>query len=73
MLTDKRKAVTHQYRIPESVLLSVALCGGSMGAYVAMHLFRHKTRKPLFSIGLPILISLQAVLYIMLYLILVII
>lgn len=67
MLIDKRKAVLHRYRIPESVLLSVALCGGSFGCYAAMRSFRHKTRKPLFSIGIPILISLHTMLCVILF------
>lgn len=67
MLIDKRKAVLHRYRIPESVLLSVALCGGSFGCYAAMRSFRHKTRKPLFSIGIPFLISFHTILYVLLF------
>lgn len=73
MLADKRKAVNQKYRIPESILLGVALLGGSIGCYLGMKLFRHKTRKPLFSIGIPVIISLQIILIIILYPILILI
>ena len=59
---DKRKAVRGQWRIPESVLLAFALAGGSIGALLAMRFFHHKTRKPKFSVGVPIILVLQIVL-----------
>ena len=41
---DKRKAKRKQWRIAESVLLSVGVLGGALGAIGAMKLLRHKTR-----------------------------
>lgn len=41
---DKRKAIRHQWRIPEATLFLIALLGGSLGSIVGMQLFRHKTR-----------------------------
>ena len=41
---DKHQARRGEDRIPESVLLWLALIGG-LGAYAACELFRHKTRK----------------------------
>ena len=41
---DKRQAQAHRDRIPERVLLGLALIGG-LGAFAACELFRHKTRK----------------------------
>ena len=41
---DKRKAVKHAFRIPESTLFIVALIGGSLGSLLGMYVFRHKTR-----------------------------
>ena len=59
MHQDKRNAVLRCARVPEAVLILIALLGGSAGAAVGMLLFRHKTRKPLFSIGLPVILLVQ--------------
>ena len=56
MLSDKVKARKKAWRIPEATLLTVAFFGGSLGATVGMYLFRHKTRKPKFSLGLPLML-----------------
>lgn len=61
MLTDKIFAKAHCRRIPESVLMSVAAAGGSLGAALAMWLVRHKTRHRKFSVGLPVLMALHAI------------
>ncbi|MDO4666255.1 MAG: DUF1294 domain-containing protein [Streptococcus sp.] len=42
---DKRKAIKHQYRIPEkTLLLSALLCAG-IGAFFGGRIFHHKTKK----------------------------
>ncbi len=61
MYQDKRNAKKRQLRIPEAVLLGTALLGGSLGGTLGMILFHHKTRKPRFSIGLPVILVVQAV------------
>lgn len=60
---DKQKARAGAWRISEKALLTVALLGGSLGALFGMHIFHHKTRKPLFAIGIPCIILLQIFLY----------
>ena len=67
MLSDKRRAVRERYRIPERILLGIALIGGSVGCIAGMKLFHHKTRKPAFSIGLPVIFAIQAVIALILY------
>lgn len=62
---DKRKAKKRKFRIRESVLLGLALIGGSLGAMAGMFLFHHKTRKPAFRIGIPVLFLLQGVICIL--------
>lgn len=62
MLSDKKKAIKKQWRIPESVLIGFAVFGGSIGEYLGMKLFRHKTKHLLFSLGLPILMTIHIVL-----------
>lgn len=64
MLSDKHKAIKKQWRIPERVLLTVALLGGSLGSILGMHLFRHKTKHLKFTLGLPAIFALQAILII---------
>lgn len=67
MLSDKYKARKNQWRIPERVLLTVAFLGGSLGSILGMQLFRHKTRHLKFSLGLPAIFALQAILIIFMY------
>ena len=45
---DKLIAGTERTRVPEKVLLLLALLGGTPGALVGMQVFRHKTTKPSF-------------------------
>lgn len=42
---DKRKAEKGGRRVSERELLLWALAGGSLGSWIAMRRFRHKTRK----------------------------
>lgn len=63
MLTDKQKAKQGAWRIPERTLIGVALIGGSIGAILGMHLFRHKTRHLKFSLGLPLILAAQVWLF----------
>ncbi|MFC4652069.1 DUF1294 domain-containing protein [Lactococcus nasutitermitis] len=47
---DKYKAVHHLWRIPERVLLTMALLAGGLGALLAGHICHHKTRKWYFQV-----------------------
>lgn len=62
MLADKRKAQKNLWRIPEATLLTVAILGGSVGCLAGMRLFHHKTRKPKFNIGIPVILAMQLIL-----------
>jgi len=42
---DKQRAIRRQWRVQESVLLFLAFLGGTIGAFAARNVFRHKTRK----------------------------
>lgn len=41
---DKRKAKKGKWRTPEKVLLLLSFFGGAYGGFLAMQLFRHKTK-----------------------------
>ena len=41
---DKRKAKKGKWRTPEKVLLLSSFFGGAYGGFLAMQLFRHKTK-----------------------------
>lgn len=60
MLVDKQKARKKRRRIPEATLMLSALLGGSIGALCGMYTFRHKTRHPKFTVGIPAILILQA-------------
>ncbi|MCC8042974.1 MAG: DUF1294 domain-containing protein [Oscillospiraceae bacterium] len=57
--TDKDKAIKNRRRIRVSTLLTLAFIGGSVGALAGMYIFRHKTKKKCFTIGVPIALILQ--------------
>jgi len=62
MFLDKFFARKNLRRIPESVLLSSAMLGGSLGVLLAMQFFRHKTNKPKFRILIPLFLILHIIL-----------
>ncbi len=62
MLADKLRAKKNLWRIPEATLLTTAILGGSLGCLLGMKLFRHKTRKAKFSVGVPAILALQILL-----------
>jgi uncharacterized membrane protein YsdA (DUF1294 family) len=59
MLADKRKAIKKQWRIPERTLIGVALIGGSLGSLLGMYICRHKTQHAVFTVGIPLILTLQ--------------
>ena len=63
-MADKIMARWGSRRIPEWVLLLIGLCGGATGGYIAMRLFHHKTRKPLFFILMPLMMVAEIGLYV---------
>lgn len=52
---DKRKAKKKNYRISENTLIIISIVGGSIGTLLGMTIFRHKTKKKKFCIGVPII------------------
>lgn len=57
---DKYKARHARWRVREASLLLLAALGGSIGALLGMHLFRHKTQHKKFRYGVPLILLVQA-------------
>ncbi|WP_208559296.1 DUF1294 domain-containing protein [Marinilactibacillus kalidii] len=51
---DKKRSQKKAYRISEKQLLLSAFLFGGIGAWIGMTNFRHKTKKPLFKICIPL-------------------
>ena len=56
---DKRRAKKDRRRVPEKTLFLLAIIGGSLGAFLGMRLFHHKTRHWYFVWGIPAIMALQ--------------
>lgn len=61
---DKLMAKLGRRRIPEASLLFSCLAGGAVGGFVGMHLFHHKIRKPKFYVTVPLLVVLDAAIFV---------
>ncbi|MCI8327753.1 MAG: DUF1294 domain-containing protein [Lachnospiraceae bacterium] len=59
---DKRRAMVHEWRISEKKLFLTAAFGGSLGCWLGMYVFRHKTKHWYFVCGIPVIFVLQIVL-----------
>lgn len=57
--TDKLLAKGQKRRVPERTLFWLAGLGGSVGAWLGMQVFRHKTRHTSFVVGIPAILVLQ--------------
>ncbi len=67
MLIDKRKAIKNQWRISEKHLLYVCAVGGSLGGLLGMYTFRHKTKHPRFTIGIPLMLIMNIICLVLLF------
>jgi uncharacterized membrane protein YsdA (DUF1294 family) len=58
---DKWKAMNSKWRIRETALLGLAVLGGSIGAWLGMKVWHHKTQHKKFRYGIPAIIIIQLV------------
>lgn len=58
---DKVNAAERRSRIRIVTLLDLAFIGGSLGSLLAMYLLRHKTKKDYFTVGVPLIMTMQVV------------
>jgi uncharacterized membrane protein YsdA (DUF1294 family) len=56
---DKWKAKRGSWRISEATLLGLAVIGGSIGAWLGMKIWHHKTMHKKFKYGIPLILAAQ--------------
>ena len=56
---DKLKAKKGKWRIPEMTLILLAIAGGSIGAWLGVKVWHHKTMHKKFKYGIPLILILQ--------------
>ena len=56
---DKSAAIKQKQRIPNKVLLGMAVIGGSVAALAGMYTFRHKTKKWYYTVTVPVILLIQ--------------
>ncbi len=61
---DKWKAKRSKWRISEATLLGMAVIGSSIGAWLGMRVWHHKTMHKKFQFGIPLIIVVQIALVI---------
>ena len=64
---DKYKAKKAKWRISEATLLLLAVLGGSIGAWMGMKVWRHKTMHMKFKYGIPAILLIQIALMVYLH------
>jgi uncharacterized membrane protein YsdA (DUF1294 family) len=64
---DKWKAKKDKWRTSEATLMWLAIIGGSIGAWLGMKVWHHKTMHKKFRYGLPLIIIVQIALIIFAY------
>ena len=62
---DKYKAKRGRWRTPEATLLGLAAIGGSIGAWLGMKVWHHKTMHMKFQYGVPLILIAQIALVVL--------
>lgn len=64
---DKYKAKRNYWRIPEGTLMMLAVLGGGIGTISGIYVFRHKTKKMKFTVGMPTILISEIIIIIYLF------
>ena len=64
---DKYKAKRSKWRVPEATLIGFAVVGGSVGAWLGMKVWRHKTQHNKFRFGIPLILLAQIAAVVLVY------
>ncbi|MFH5836079.1 DUF1294 domain-containing protein [Proteiniclasticum sp. C24MP] len=65
MYIDKNNSKRQKRRVSEAALLALGFLGGSIGLLIGMYLFRHKTRHLKFTLGIPVILLFNLLLYVL--------
>jgi uncharacterized membrane protein YsdA (DUF1294 family) len=60
---DKSQARRGRWRISEATFFFIGLIGGALGLFLAMRVYRHKTKHLSFVIGIPLMLIINIVFY----------
>ena len=63
-VVDKLRAKKGRWRVKESTLFLLSVLGGSLAMYITMLTIRHKTLHKRFMIGIPLIMIMQAAVFI---------
>ena len=64
---DKYKAKKGHWRTQEKTLFILVALGGGIGGIAGMYFFRHKTQKPRFYIGFPMILIIEIIITIVFF------
>lgn len=64
---DKWLAIHNKWRISERALVLCAILGAAFTMYVTMKIIHHKTTKPLFMIGFPVILFIHIAICMMVF------
>ncbi|SHH00799.1 DUF1294 domain-containing protein [Tepidibacter thalassicus] len=64
---DKRKAIRRRFRTREAKFFVISFIGGALGTVMGMTVFRHKTQKSSFYIGIPVIFLLNVIILFLVY------
>lgn len=64
---DKERAIKGKRRVSEKNLLTVAAFGGTLGAWIGMRRYHHKTRKTAFKLWFYTILFLQVLFFLAVY------
>lgn len=67
MGVDKKRAIRGAWRISEASLFFTAILGGSLGCILGMQHFRHKTKHWYFKYGMPAILIVQILVFVLLF------
>lgn len=62
---DKHRANRDKWRLKNGLLLGLSFIGGAIGGLIGMKVFRHKTKKAYYKMGLPLMILMQVLILVL--------